>query len=68
MRSTANRFSPTVKDIFFLFYSSNVQNLRVNPMPIIIGGTPYLGRPAQIFSTETNDLMKCTYWEHFQLV
>ena len=61
MRSAANRFSPTVKEIFFLFYSSNVHNLRVNPMPIIIGGTPYLGshyyRPAQISSAETNDLM-----------
>ena len=72
MRSAANRFSPTVKEIPFLFYSNNVHNLKVNPKPIIINGTHYLGsyyyRPAQISLAETNDLMKCTYWEHFQLV
>ena len=63
MRSAANRFSPTVKEIPFLFYSNNVHNLRVNRMPNIIGGTTYLGshyyRPEQISLAETNDLMKC---------
>ena len=62
MRSAANRFTPTVKEIPFLFYSKNVHNLKVNPKPIIFGGTHYLGshyyRPVQISLKETNDLMK----------
>ena len=72
MRSAANRFSPTVIEIPFLFYSNNVHNVRVNPKPIIIDGTPYFSsnyyRPAQISLTETKNLMKCTYCDNFQLV
>ena len=62
MRSAANIFTPTVKEIPFLFYSNNGHNMKVNPKPIIIGGTHYLGshyyRPVQISLKETNDLMK----------
>ena len=62
MLSAANRFTPMVNEIPFVFYSNNVHNLKVNPKPIIIGGTHYLGshyyRPVQISLKERNNQMK----------